>query len=341
MNRAGLLRCAVAAVLFGASTPLAAPLAREMSAPTLAGLLYLGAALAVAPLTVRRLPARGALRADGSRLATAVLVGGALGPVLLALGLARTSAASVSLLLNLELVFTVLLAGWFFREHIGARVAAGTALVTVAAVLLSSAGTTPDVRVGAALVAAACLCWAIDNCVTANVDRLTPAFVTLAKGVIAGGANLAIGLSTAAPPSLSDIALALAIGAAGYGLSITLWVTGARDLGAARAQIVFSAAPFVGVLLAWALLAEPVTWPQVLAVLLLLAGIWLVLRSGHEHDHEHEPIEHVHEHRHDAHHTGHGQAAHGRDEHNHPHRHEPLRHSHPHLPDLHHRHTHR
>ena len=340
MDRTGLLRCAAAAVLFGASTPLAAPLARDMSAPTLAGLLYLGAALAVAPHHLRRLPSREALRTNGLRLATAVVIGGAVGPVLLVLGLTRTSAATASLLLNLELVFTVLLAGWFFREHIGPRVAAGTALVTGGSVLLSNAGTSPDVRLGALLVAAACLCWAVDNCATANVDRLTPSFITFAKGTIAGGANLAIGLAIAAPPSLSDTLLALAVGSVGYGLSITLWVTGARDLGAARAQIVFSAAPFVGVTLAWALLAEPITRPQVLAVLLLLAGIGLVVRSGHEHEHEHEPIEHVHEHRHDAHHADHRSVADEPDRHSHAHRHEPQRHSHPHLPDLHHRHIH-
>lgn len=340
MNRSALLRCAAAAALFGVSAPFAAPLAREMNAPTLAGLLYLGAALAVAPQNARRLPTAAALQANGARLATAVVVGGAAGPLLLALGLARTSAASASLLLNLELAFTVLLAGWFFREHIGRRVAVGATLVTGASLLLSSWRTTADVRLGAALVAAACLCWALDNCVTATVDRLTPSFITLAKGVIAGGANLTIGLATGAPPAAVDAAIAVGIGMVGYGLSITLWVTGARDLGAARGQVVFSTAPFVGVAVAWTVLAEPVTAPQAVAAILLMGGIALVVRSDHQHEHAHRPTEHVHEHRHDVHHPGHGHAPGTPDRHSHLHRHEPLRHSHPHLPDLHHRHTH-
>lgn len=340
MNRLGLMRCAAAAVLFGASAPLAAPLAREMSAFTLAGLLYLGAALAVAPQNLHRLPGTCALRADGARLATAVVIGGAAGPLLLALGLARTSAASASLMLNLELVFTVLLAGWFFREHIGFRVAVGTALVTGASLLLGSWGSTPEVRIGAALVAAACLCWAIDNCATANIDRLAPSFVTLAKGLIAGGANLAIGLSISSAPSALNAVIALGIGAVGYGLSITLWVAGARDLGAARGQVVFSAAPFIGVALAWTLLAEPITTPQVIAVGVLLLGMSLVLRSDHQHEHVHEPTQHTHEHRHDTHHPGHQHGPRTPDRHSHPHAHRGLRHSHPHLPDLHHRHGH-
>ncbi|MBJ7450907.1 MAG: DMT family transporter, partial [Blastococcus sp.] len=234
MTQRGFLLCAIAAVLFGASTPLAAPLARDMSAPTLAGLLYLGAALAVIPQNVRRAPSRPALRANGGRLAVAVVLGGALGPLFLTMGLARTSGASASLLLNLELVLTVVLAGWFYRENIGPRVAAGTVLVTGGGLLMSSWGTSPDARIGAVLVAAACLCWALDNCATANVDQLTPSFITLTKGLIAGGANLAVGLSTGAPPAAAEAATAVAIGMVGYGLSITLWVKGARELGAAR-----------------------------------------------------------------------------------------------------------
>jgi hypothetical protein len=34
--------------------------------------------------------------------------------------------------------------------------------------------------------------------------------------------------------------VALVIGGFGYGVSITLWVAGARDLGAARGQLVFA-----------------------------------------------------------------------------------------------------
>lgn len=53
-------------------------------------------------------------------------------PLLLTAGLARTPAATASLLLNLELVATIVLAALFFGEHIGRRVAGGTVLVVVA-----------------------------------------------------------------------------------------------------------------------------------------------------------------------------------------------------------------
>lgn len=68
------------------------------------------------------------------------------------------------------------------------------------------------------------------------------------------------------------------MGVVGYGASITLWVAGARELGAARAQLVFATAPFVGAGVAWIVLAEPVTARQLLALGLAAAGMALVVR---------------------------------------------------------------
>jgi hypothetical protein len=161
----------------------------------------------------------------------------------------------------------------------------------------------------------------------------------MAKGVVAGTANLALGLVIAAPPSLSQLLAALTIAAIGYGLSITLWVTGARDLGAARGQLIFAIAPFVGAVIAWVVLGDPVTTAQLVALALAVIGVGAVLNSSHLHEHHHVPVEHDHEHQHDGSHHDH---VHPRtaERHVHTHRHEELVHAHPHVPDLHHRHEH-
>jgi drug/metabolite transporter (DMT)-like permease len=54
-------------------------------------------------------------------LAAVVLFGGVAGPLFLMLGLARTEAASGSLLLNLEGLFTMGLAWLVFRENVDRR----------------------------------------------------------------------------------------------------------------------------------------------------------------------------------------------------------------------------
>lgn len=337
-----MLRCGLAAVLFGVSAPLAARLTDDMGAFTLAGLLYVGAALAVAPWVMRSPPSLGALRRSARRLSIAVLLGGAVGPLLLAFGLGLVSPATSSLLLNLELVFTTLVAGLVFREHIGRHVVAGTTFVVIAA-LVSSSGGAPDLRWGALLIAGACLCWAVDNSVTAALDQLAPAHITVVKGLVAGGTNLAIGLTVSGVPTAGAMFWALVIGGFGYGASITLWVSGARDLGAARGQLVFATAPFIGAIVAWSVLSDPVAGREVVAFALGLTGVAFVLRSGHEHHHEHDEMEHDHEHRHDDGHHAHthdgAEVAVG-ERHSHVHHHVRMAHSHPHVPDLHHRHDH-
>ena len=339
-----MTRCAAAAALFGATTPLASRLADDTTAPVLAGLLYVGAAIAVAPFGRSQSIDPSAVRRGARRLAIAVVAGGFLGPLLLTAGLARTPAATASLLLNLELVATTILAAVIFSEHIGRRVGTGTVAVLSAGVVLAWNGA-PEPRLGALLIAGACVCWGLDNCVTADLDEISPEHITVTKGLVAGGTNLALGaLLGAAVPSVGVVLGALAVGALGYGASITLWVAGARDIGAARGQLVFASAPFVGVLVAWFALGDPVRGAEIAALVLAAFGVSRVLGSNHLHEHHHHATDHAHEHTHDdGHHAEHDHRDDGLGlvaRHTHRHRHEPVHHVHPHVPDLHHRHTH-
>ena len=342
MSRRGVVRCFLAAVLFGASAPAASRLANDVGALALAGLLYLGAALAVLPTTVRRPLPRAALVAEWRPVLAAVVAGGAVGPALLVAGLARTNAAAASILLNTELVATVILAATLFREHLGRRLLAAAALVTAAGVLLVwSPGASVDV--GALLIVGACACWGLDNCVTARIEQLAPEHVVFLKGVVAGGANLLLGLTIAG--SVADwgwetLVAALVIGMAGYGLSITLWVKGARDLGAARGQVIFAAAPFIGAALSWLALGESISLVQIIAICLAVVGVATSLETAHEHEHRHEPLSHDHEHTHDDGHHDHVHPGGFTGRHSHPHDHPEIVHTHPHVPDLHHRHDH-
>jgi drug/metabolite transporter (DMT)-like permease len=156
-----LVLALLSAALFGAATPASRALLAEVSPFQLAGLLYLGAALGVAPFAWRhgrfRLPGTDDRR-NRMRLLGAVVAGGIAGPVLLLFGLRLAGAASVSLWLTLELVATALLGALFFRESLGRLGWIGvTAAIAAAAVL---AGLDPQAGILACLlVGAACLCW--------------------------------------------------------------------------------------------------------------------------------------------------------------------------------------
>jgi drug/metabolite transporter (DMT)-like permease len=341
MSRRGVLRCLMAAVLFGAAAPAASVLAGEMPTLVLAGLLYLGAGLAVLPSVARHRPDRRSIRAGWRPLAVAVVFGGALGPVLLVAGLARIPAATGSLLLNFELVATLTIAAVLFREHLGRRLLAAAGLIGLAGVLLVwQPGVAFDV--GGLLIIGACVCWGIDNSVTARIDQLSPEQITFTKGSVAGTVNVILGLviASAAGIETRQILAALAIGALGYGASITLWVKGARDLGAARGQVIFASAPFIGAVLSWTVLHESISLVQVLAVPLAAAGVALSLRTSHEHAHRHTSLDHEHEHTHDDEHHDHVHAGAVAERHTHRHHHDPVEHVHDHVPDLHHGHSH-
>ncbi len=338
-----------AAALFGASTPAAKLLAGNMPAVLLAGLLYAGSGIGLSLWIALRATAAAPsgspsiTPADVPWLAGAVISGGIAGPVLLMLGLATTAASTTSVLLNLEGVFTALIAWFVFRENFDRRIALGMALIVAAGVLASlEPGSLDGISNGALFVAAACVAWAIDNNLTRRVSAGDPVTIAAIKGVAAGAVNITIALIMgSAWPPVSQIVAAGLVGLFGYGVSLALFVVALRELGAARTGAYFSVAPFAGVALALAALGEnpgPLFW---LALPLAVAGVWLHVSERHAHEHLHEPLEHAHSHAHDEHHRhGHDFDWDGSEPHAHAHRHGRMLHSHPHYPDIHHRHHH-
>ncbi|HUF99232.1 MAG TPA: DMT family transporter [Ilumatobacter sp.] len=342
MTRSGVWSCAIAAMLFGASTPAASVIAQDMQPLVLAGLLYLGAAVAVAPWWIARRPRPSALRREWRLLAVAIVAGGAVGPSLLTAGLVDTPAATASLLLNLELVATVLLAATLFREHLGRNMVAAAALVTTAGVLLVwQPGA--SIKPGALLIVGACACWGLDNSVTSRIDQLSPQHVVFLKGIVAGSVNLALGLLVSGAGEVDGWSVigALTVGALGYGASITLWVRGAQQLGAARGQVIFATAPFLGAVLAWVVLSDSLELMQLIALATAALGVALSLRTDHVHRHHHHATAHTHEHSHDDAHHEHSHPDGPLGRHSHSHEHREVAHDHPHVPDLHHRHDHK
>ena len=325
--RRGLWLCAAAALCFGAATPISRRLLAEFDSVTLAGVLYVGAALAAAPVASRQQSPR-RVRADWVKLAVAVVIGGGVSPVLLLLGLDRVASPTVSILLNLELVATVVLAWAVYRERIDRFTSVGAALVVAAGVALAWNG---GVTVGPAamLVALACVGWGIDNSTTANLIAFTPAQITTAKGVVAGTANLCIGIVFFGGIHASVVTVlgALAVGAIGYGVSIMLWIAGARSIGAARGQAVFATAPFIGVLLAWPILGEHLTYTTGVAFGFAAVGVTLVSINHVAPLHRHTATVHSHWHRHDdVHHDHHDIGTPLR--HRHAHAHDAVEHAH-------------
>ena len=342
---AGAALAVLAALAFGATMPIVARAGRGVGPFVTAALLYAGAG-GSAFLLGRLAPSSGAplRRAQLGRLLLIALVGAGLAPTLLAWGLQRTGATTGSLLLNLEAVFTVLLARALFREPIGRRVTLALVLMVLGGLALTVDRATAAgwSVVGALAVAGATAAWALDNALSRTLAEHDPVRVVAGKGALGaaltGVAALAVG--EALPGTGATLAL-LACGATGYGLSLRLYLLAQRRIGAARTGSIFAVAPFVGATLAWILGDRSLGPGWTLASAgLFVAGVALHATERHRHRHAHPDVEHDHAHRHD---DGHHEHAHDPPfvgEHAHLHRHAYVEHEHDHAPDVHHEHEH-
>lgn len=345
---AGIAYALLGAALFGASTPIAKVLVGEIGPLMLAGLLYAGSGLGLGLWMLLRRWLRpvvgrpGLAAADYKWLAGAVVSGGVIGPVFLMLALSAASASTISLLLNLEGVFTALLAWFVFRENFDRRVLLGMLLIVCGGVLLSWPSGGISTSLPALAAAGACLCWALDNNLTRKISAGDSVQIAGIKGLAAGTVNLcaSVAFGGTRPPLESALAASV-VGFFGYGVSLALFVVALRLLGTARTGAYFATAPFIGAAASFVLLGEvpdAVFW---LAATLIAAGVVLHLTERHRHLHRHDALAHDHAHTHDEHHRhDHDFAWDGTEPHSHAHAHVHMSHSHEHYPDIHHRHGH-
>ncbi len=337
-----------AAILFGASTPIAKYFIGGNSPILIAGLLYSGSGIGL--MLIKIIRDRGwkkpqLTKSEYGWLAGAIFFGGILAPVLLMYGLSQTSSASASLLLNLEAVLTSVIAWVVFRENADRRIVVGMILIVFGGLILSlpHGGTSKsDGVLGILAIVAACLCWAIDNNLTRKVSASDSFFIAGSKGLVAGVVNISLALwLCSSMPHTMMIAIILLCGFLGYGLSLLLFILALRGLGTSRTGAYFSVAPFIGAAIAIVIFNESVNLLFWLALLFMAIGVWMHLTEIHEHEHTHDEEFHEHYHIHDEHHQHeHDFVLHNKSGHTHPHQHDRMSHSHHHYPDVNHLHRH-
>ncbi len=346
MKRLAIIAGILSGFLFGLATPFSKILLSGLNSFELAGLLYIGAALAMLPYTFRKNSGVKLLFDAGSKAKTTGIIffGGFAGPLLLLAGLKTANASSVSIWLNMELVATAILGVLVFKDTLNRNTWIGVILTVLAGIVTSFGEGISGIGSGL-LITAACICWGIDNHLTALTDGASPQAVTFVKGIVAGSVNLVIGMLMGTSTLVwQNISLAIIIGIFAYGFSIVLYVTSAQNIGATRGQVLFSTAPVWGVVLSYLLNHEPFQWVHVVSILFLSVAVVMTNLLSHGHVHTHTALQHIHYHSHTDghhHHTHEGEAVADSKWHSHFHTHDAVTHDHPHDPDLHHRHEHK
>lgn len=337
----------LAALLYGISSPVSKLLLVEIPPTLMASLLYLGAGLGMlginlfqvmmkhekkeAKMTVKELP-----------YIIGMILLDIAAPILLMFGLTLTTSSNASLLNNFEIVATTIIAMLIFKETIGKRMWLAIILITLSSILLSLQDVSSlTFSVGSIFVILACISWGFENNCTRMLSLKDPLQIVVVKGFGSGIGSLIIYFTiNELSFNLIYIALALLLGFVAYGMSIYLYIRAQRDLGAARTSAFYATAPFIGVIISWIVLREPVTLTFMMALLIMLIGTYFAVSEDHKHSHLHWTESHEHKHNHDDGHHNHHHENEIIGEHSHAHTHEEIEHVHGHLPDLHHRHTH-
>jgi drug/metabolite transporter (DMT)-like permease len=344
-----IIQAFIAALLFGASAPLAKLLLGEVEPIPLAAFLYLGSGIGLLVIKIcQRINRRSAgqeaqiKKYDFLWLAGAILAGGVAAPVTMLFSLQKTPAATASLLLNFEGVATTLIAALAFKESISRRAWWAIALITLSGILLSiNRNASRGLSLGALGIMAACIFWGIDNNFTRNISAKDPLMIVTLKGLVAGSFSLGMAIILGHQlPALGVILGAMILGSLSYGLSIVLFIHAMRGLGAARTSALFGTAPLAGMILSFLLFREFPNWMFMTAFPLMVIGTLFLLSEEHEHLHIHEDTIHEHAHVHDDGHHEHDHEGEYAQKHSHLHKHDESAHEHHHMPDLHHRHRH-
>src|SRR6266498_4586290 len=298
-----IFQALLAALFFGAISPISKLLLVDVPPILMSAFLYLGSGTGISLIKLyqrfsRNQKEAGIKRPDVGWLAGAIISGGILAPIILMISLKNTPASTASLLLNFEGVGTTLIALFFFRESISRRALAAIFAITLASIFLSTNFEGGFAfSLGALGVLLACVLWGVDNNFTRNISGKDPLIIVAWKGLVAGSFSLILGLVLGQQlPALITILSILVLGFISYGLSTMLFIYSMRGLGAARTSALYGTAPLAGVLLSILIFKDPITLLFGIAAVLMVAGALMLANEEHAHFHIHMPV--VHEHRH-------------------------------------------
>ncbi len=278
----GLLFALVAPTIYGAGIPLSKVFLDYADPWLLTGLLQFGAGLGMSVLYFVR-PRRTAIALQGKdwpRFALSLVMGGVFASVLMMVGLRGTTAATASLLLNLEGVSTATIAWILFRERFSKRLAIGLFVITSGGALLCLGGDGAQVQISWAALAlvGACLSWGVAANVAQRISDRDPVQMVALRGLIAGGGNILLALFVGERCAhWQVIPLAAMAGLVTDGVAVLCYIIAQSRIGTSRTATFFALAPLVGASVALLVLKETPTTTLLVAGGFMLFGLGICL----------------------------------------------------------------
>ena len=281
----GYLAAILSALCFGSISTLAKPTLDAINPLVLTCVIYLVASISLTPITLKK---KTLFQKNDLLLILGISIAGAvIAPLLFFYGLHMTSASNTAVISNVEIVFTVIIAILFFKEKINRIGYVGLIMVVVGTMVVTSNLQFSDsefyLDIGSILVIGSGLFWAIDNNVskilTKRIDVLKIAQV---KSGIGGIILLCIVFAMGIPFLIpyNEIPFVLLLGVIGFALSLLFFLKALYIIGVVKTIVIFATSSVFGLIFAIVFLHERISVYQLIAICVMISGIYLISRKG-------------------------------------------------------------
>jgi len=279
----GFTAALLAAALFGSVSTIAKPVLATVDPFLLSSLVYIISAMffsAIIALRNKTASSSQTVSSSSKRsqsyylvlIITTSIIGATIAPAMFFFGLGQTTASDTSLLSNGETVFSIIFAILFFNEKLkplgyiaALMVLAGLVVVTTNFQFHSSL---LKMNSGNLLVLGATVLWGLDN----NICRIITYHIEIARLVQLKSVFLHAPLHLEVVQLLQIILL----GVVGFGTSLYFFLSSMKRIGIVKSVLVLSFSSVFGLIFASLLLGEPIAVHQIIAIVVMIAGVFLI-----------------------------------------------------------------
>src|SRR5215211_3030215 len=308
----GYLSAIIAAILFGSVSTITKPVLVDLNPLSISSLTYIIAGLSLIPFvkfsftnsnsntnndtskTTNNTLNKKRKWTDNNRknyflLLLTSLCGAVIAPSLFFYGLSNSSASDSSILINGEVLFSILLAIVFFNEKLIKREILAIILVLVGIVILTtkmqfSSNSFLELNIGNILIVGSTLFWALDNNISKILSKTFHIPKIIVLKTLIGGSLLFIltiivfGIEEF-DVNIIHIPYLVFAGSLGFGASLFFFLHSLKRIGTIKTMLLFSTSSIFGMIFAKLFLNENITFYQIIAVGVILGGCYLIKRK--------------------------------------------------------------
>jgi len=285
-TRLGYLFAILAAVMFGSVSVIAKPLVSSVDPILLASMVYIISAITLSPFAQKK--RKHLTRRDLLLIFSIAICGAVIAPSLYFVGLTHASASDAALIANGEVFFSVLLAVIFFKEKL--KLVGGIAVILVLAgmvIITTNLDFTnfslQQIHYKDMLLIIAMLFWALDNNLSRYLaQKMDVANIVQIKSAIGGVILFVIAVLVFRVDvniETDQIIPIIVLGSVGFAASLYFFLQGLKRIGIVRTITIFSMSSVFGLIAAFIFLAEQIGLYQIVAVGIMIFGVYLVSRK--------------------------------------------------------------